>query len=192
MAMTLTAVADELEPYARGGTQQRYTIDSARTVVSFEVRSFGIFRQRGWFGASSGSVTLDPQSDAGTFDVMVDARTIQASSDARRRIISGVGLLNADKFPDISYKAAHVAFYEGKPIRVDGELTLLGVTRPVPLRVSGYHCTPPTDKDSRRCMMDASAMFRRSEFGMTGAMPLAGDKVRLTIHAEARAVPTDK
>jgi hypothetical protein len=36
-------------------------------------------------------------------------------------------------------------------------------------------------------MMDASAMFGRSDFGMTGSMPLAGNRVRLAIHAEATA-----
>jgi hypothetical protein len=36
-------------------------------------------------------------------------------------------------------------------------------------------------------MMDATAIIRRSEFGITGSMPLAGDKVRLAIHAEATA-----
>jgi polyisoprenoid-binding protein YceI len=179
--------ADELKSQPYRDSAQRYTIDSARTVVSFEVRSLGIFRQRGWFGASYGHVTLDPLAAEGTFDVVIDATTIQASSDARLRIVRGSGFLNVEQFPEIAYKAKHVAFYNGKPIRVDGELTLLGVTHPVPLKVSAYQCTSPADEALRRCMMDASAMFRRSDFGMTGSMPLAGNRVKLAIHAEATA-----
>ena len=188
--MTLTTVAGDPETDPHRDTGLQYTIDSARTVVSFEVRSFGIFRQRGWFGLSSGNVTLDPQADEGSFDVIIDTRSIRASSDARLQIIRGPGFLNVAKFPEISYSAQHVAFNDGKPIRVDGELTLLGVTHPVPLRVSGYSCTSAAVEDARRCTMDASATFRRSEFGMTGSMSLAGDKVRLAIHAEAIAVGT--
>jgi polyisoprenoid-binding protein YceI len=191
-AASLTTVADEPEQRMRRDAAQAYSIDSARTVVSFEVRSLGTFRQRGWFGSSSGHVTLDPQNGAGTFDVIVDATTVQASSDARLRIIRGASFLNVERFPRIAYEAEHVTFSDGKPIRVDGTLTLLGVTHPVPLKVSGYQCTAPADGNQQRCTMDASAMFTRSEFGMTGSMLLAGDKVRLVIHAEATAVAIDE
>jgi polyisoprenoid-binding protein YceI len=187
-----SAHADDLKSQPRWGRAARYTIDSARTVVSFEVRSFGIFRQQGWFGTSSGCVWLDPQADEGTFDVVIDARTVQAGSDARLRIMRGAGFLNVEKFPEISYKAEHVIFNAGEPIRVEGELTLLGVTHAVTLRVSGYHCTPLVDADLRRCVMNATAIFRRSEFGMTSSMPLAGNRIRLLIHAEATADPGDE
>ena len=158
---------------------ERYTIDSTRTVVSFEVRSLGIFKQRGRFSTSSGSVSLDPEADEGTFDVVIDARTLQASSDAVLQVMRGAGFLDVEHFPEIAYKAAHVVFREDKPIRVEGELTLLGVTHPVPLSVSGDRCSQPAPTDVRRCMMDAIATFKRSEFGMTGSMPFAGDRIKL-------------
>jgi polyisoprenoid-binding protein YceI len=186
-ALSVNAVADGLKPQPRRDTAARYTIDSARTVVSFEVRSFGFLRHRGRFRKSSGSVSLNPQADEGKFDVVIDARSIQAGNDAELKIMRGAGFLNIEKFPEISYKSEHVSFYDGEPIRVDGELTLVGVTHPVPLRVNSYHCTDPVDLELRRCMIDATAIFRRSEFGITGSMPLAGDKVRLAIHAEATA-----
>jgi polyisoprenoid-binding protein YceI len=188
-ALSVNAVADELKPPPRRDTAARYTIDSAGTVVSFEVRSFGVLRHRGRFQKSSGSVSLDPQADEGTFNVVIDARSIQAGNEVELKIMRGAGFLDVEKFPEISYKSEHVSFYDGEPIRVDGELTLVGVTHPVPLRVNSYHCTDPVDLELRRCMMDATAIFRRSEFGMTGSMPLAGDKVRLAIHAEATADP---
>jgi polyisoprenoid-binding protein YceI len=170
---------------------KRYTIDSGRTVVTFEVRSFGIFKQRGRFGMSCGSVWLDPEADEGTFDVVIDARSIQAGSESRLRIMRGADFLNVEKFPKIAYRSEHVIFNDGEPTRVDGELTLLGITRPVPLRISGYHCTLPADESLRRCMIDATATFKRSEFGMTGSMPLAGNRISLAIHAEATAGASD-
>jgi polyisoprenoid-binding protein YceI len=183
--------ADETKSQPRGRVAKRYTIDSARTVVTFEVRSFGIFKQRGRFGMSFGSVSLDAEAGEGTFDVVIDARSIQAGSEARLRIMRGADFLNVEKFPKISYKSEHVIFNDDEPARVEGDLTLLGITRPVPLGVSGFACTPPTDADLRRCVMDATAIFKRSEFGMTGSMALAGDRIRLAIHAEATADPID-
>ena len=184
-ALTVAASADEPTPQPLADTAQRYIVDASRTQVSFEVRSLGIFKQRGWFGRSSGVVTLDPQASRGTFDVVIDATTVQASSAARLRIIRGAGFLNVEQFRAISYKSEQVAFSDGKPSRVDGELTLLGVTHPVPLRVSAYQCAASVEGRPQRCTMDASAVFRRSDFGMTGSTPLAGDRIRLTIHAEA-------
>jgi len=176
----------------RGDKAKRYTIDSARTVVTFEVRSFGIFKQRGRFGMSSGSVSLDPEAGEGTFDVVIDARSIQAGSEARLRIMRGADFLNVEKFPKIAYRSEQVIFNDGEPTRVEGELTLLGITRPVPLSVSGFRCTPPTAPDLRQCAMDATATFKRSEFGMTGSMRLAGDRIRLAIHAEATATGSER
>ena len=171
---------------------ERYTIDSARTIVSFEVRSLGVFRQHGWFGTAFGSVSLDPRAGEGRFEVVIDARSIQAGNDAVLRVMRGPGFLDIEKFPEIAYKAAHMIFSDDQPIRIEGELTLLGATHPVPLRVSGYHCSPATGWNLRRCMMDATAIFKRSEFGMTGSLPFAGDRVRLAIHAETTADPIDE
>jgi hypothetical protein len=61
-ALSVNAVADELKQLPRWDTAARYTIDSARTVVSFEVRSFGVLRHLGRFRKSFGSVSLDPQA----------------------------------------------------------------------------------------------------------------------------------
>jgi polyisoprenoid-binding protein YceI len=192
MFPTCTLLSHELGIHATHVISERYTIDSARTVVSFEVRSFGIFKQRGRFMTSSGSVSLDPKADEGTFDVVIDARTIQANSDSVLQVMRGVGFLNVARYPEIAYKAQHVVFRDGEPIRVEGELTLLGVTRPVPLSVSGYRCSQPAPTEASRCMMDAIATFRRSEFGMTGSMPFAGNRVKLAIHAEATAQRIDE
>ena len=183
--------ADGLNPRRHLDIAKRYTIDSAHTVVSFNVRSFGIFKQHGRFGKSIGSLSLDPRVDEWTFEVVIDARSLQADSGTTLRIMRGSGFLNVERFPEISYKAARVIFNRGEPTRIQGELTLLGVTQPILLSVSGYHCTSPADQALRRCAMDATATFKRTEFGMTGSMPLAADRVKLAIHAEATADPFD-
>lgn len=170
------------------GAAERYTIDSARTVVSFEVRSFGIFRQRGGFATTLGSVSLDPQTGEGGFDVVIDARSVRAGVEAVQRMVRGKCFLNVDQYPNIAYRTQQSIFFNGGPAFIEGDLTLLGITHAVPLRVSAYRCTLTRD---RRCMIEASAVFKRSEFGMTGSMRLAGDKIRLFIHAEATADPIE-
>src|ERR1700742_2220323 len=66
---------------------QHYEIDAAQTRVSFEVRTFGIFRERGWFDAVTGTLVLDTQADTGQLDIVIDARSLRARNGALERLI---------------------------------------------------------------------------------------------------------
>ena len=72
---------------------------------------------------------------------------------------------------------------QGKPARIEGELTLLGVTRSVPLQVSSYDCVDESGAGDR-CAIVATANVKRSAFGMTRYMLFAADDVQLAIQAE--------
>jgi polyisoprenoid-binding protein YceI len=82
-------------------------------------------------------------------------------------------------------------FSSGRPMRIEGELTMLGVTRAVALDVSSYDCT---DQLSQRCTIVASASLKRSAFGMTRYMLFASDDVKLAIQAEgvSRSTPATR
>jgi polyisoprenoid-binding protein YceI len=161
---------------------QQYTIDSAQTRVSFEVRAFGIVRERGWFDAVTGSVVLDTEADTGQLDIVIDARSLRARNGALERLIRGRSFLNVDLYPQMAYAARRIVFSAGKPDLIDGELTMRGVTQSVPLRVTAYACT--SGGAQQECKMDASATLRRSTFGMTGYRSIAADKMLLSIRAE--------
>ena len=163
---------------------RRYTIDSTQTRVSFEVRVFGIIHQRGWFEAITGSVILDSEAGTGQLDIVIDARSIRAHSGALERLIRGISFLNVDVYPQLAYDARRIVFSAGRPALVDGELTMHGVTRPIPLRVTAYTCTSGDVR--QECVMDAEATLRRSDFGMTGYKSLAADEMLLNVRAAAK------
>ena len=171
-------------------TAAEYAIDPARTVVSFEVRNAGFSVQRGRLHGAIGTVGLDPKAGSGWIDIVVDARSIETGSKVMESFLRGKGLLNVEQYPEISYKAERVVFAYGEPQRIEGELTLLGVTRPVPLTVSEYACTPRVLLVRQRCMIDANATFKRSEFGMTRYTTFNSDEVKLAIRAEGVWPPT--
>jgi len=166
---------------------QEFTLDPARTTVSFEVRNFGVFTERGRFAGAAGSGMLDPAASDGSLNVVIDARSLRASNSAKERFLLGRGMLNAESFPEITYEAKRVLFDDEQPVRIDGELTLLGVTRPVSLAIVAYGCVR-TDTMSR-CLLDASATFRRSDFGMNRYLTVASDEVTLTIRTELEQRP---
>jgi polyisoprenoid-binding protein YceI len=161
-------------PHA-GATE--FTLDPSRTVVAFEMRSMGTL-QRGEFRQTAGTVTLDSAAERGELDIVIDARSLQASNQATTRFVRGPAMLDTEAHPQIAYRAQHIVFSEGKPMRIDGELTLLGVTRAIPLQVDSYDC------EDERCAIVATAKVKRSAFGMTRYMLFASDDVKLAIQAE--------
>jgi polyisoprenoid-binding protein YceI len=155
-----------------------YTLDPSRTIVTFETRSMGIL-QRGEFSRMSGTAMLDSAHERGELDIVIDARSLRASTEATANFVRGPSMLNTELHPEIAYRAERVVFSHGKPARIDGELTLHGITRSVPLQVSSYDCV-----SGERCAIVATASVKRSEFGMTRYRLLASDEVKLAIQAE--------
>ncbi|HET9447459.1 MAG TPA: YceI family protein [Steroidobacteraceae bacterium] len=167
-----------------------YTIDPSRTLVSFEMRSLGT-TQRGEFSGATGTVMLDSAEQRGEIDIVIDARSLKANTAATAKFVSGPSLLNTAVHPQIAYQAQHIVFSGGRPARIEGELTLLGVTRPVALHVSDYDCNGQVDE---RCTLVATAYVKRSKFGMTRYRMFASDEVKLAIQAEgvSRSTPATR
>jgi polyisoprenoid-binding protein YceI len=162
-----------------------YTIDPARTVVSFEVRNVaGISTQRGKFNGATGSVVLDVQEQSGRVDIVIDARTLEAGNDAIENFMRGQSLLDVEEYPEITFRAVRIEFQDGEPHRIEGELTLRGVTKALALTVTDYGCKRARVADEQRCKMDAVATFKRSEFGMTRYLTFTSDEVTLAIRTE--------
>ena len=93
---------------------------------------------------------------------------------------------NADKFPVMTYTSRDVVFDGDVPIGANGELTLLGVTRPVALKIAGFKCATHPYFRRTICGAEVTATIKRSEFGMTTGLPVdVGDEVRIVIPVEA-------
>src|SRR5262245_18642732 len=158
---TCAVLAAGLAPVHAQSASHAYAIEPAHTVVSFEVTNLGIAKRQGVFKDVTGTVLLDPQGGNGSIDIVVNARSIKTGDAATQAFVRGKSFLNVDEYSEIAYRAERVVFADGKPARIEGKLTLLGVTKDVSLAVSGYDCG-----DTAHCVLDAAATFSRSEFGM--------------------------
>jgi polyisoprenoid-binding protein YceI len=161
-----------------------YTIDPAYTIVSFEVKRMGFSHRSGEFRSVAGTVALDAATGSGSLEIAVDTRSIRAGSETEEKFLRGPSVLDVEQHTEIAYKAEHVVFADGKPERIDGVLTLRGVTRPVSLIVTGYRCSAQA-APGPKCVLDATAVFKRSEFGMTSYLAIISDDVKLSIHGVA-------
>jgi polyisoprenoid-binding protein YceI len=92
---------------------------------------------------------------------------------------------NTAKFPTIEFRASKIVFDGDKPASIPGELTLVGVTKPVTLTIAGFGCgTNPVNK-REVCGADAYATIKRSEFGIVKYLPGISDEVKLVISVES-------
>ena len=183
MSRTLLALALALAPAAHA--QEAYTIDPRHTFPSFEVLHHGFSIQRGRFNQTTGKVVLDRARQAGTVEIRIEAASIDTGLDELEKVLRGPGFFDVERHPLITFRASKLRFDGDRLAGADGELTLLGVTRPVSLEVSLWKCGlyPPNRKQA--CGAEAGTRIRRSEFGMTGSLPGVADEVRIAIQIEA-------
>ncbi len=84
----------------------------------------------------------------------------------------------------MTYKSTGVTFAADAPATIEGNLTLLGVTKPVKLTIERLKCNPATATAKERCGGNASGKLKRSEFGMSRGIPSIGDEITLSLGFE--------
>ncbi|NJD33979.1 MAG: YceI family protein [Betaproteobacteria bacterium] len=164
---------------------ESYTIDPRHTFPSFEVSHYGFSLQRGRFNKLSGTLELDAATKKGSVDVTIDMTSIDMGFEAWNKQMRGENFFQTDKFPQARFIARDFAFDPDKPTPVSGELTLLGVTRSVVLKVSQWRCAKHPILPRQLCGADLEATIKRSDFGMNANLPGIGDDVRISIPVEA-------
>ena len=171
---------------------ETYVLDPVHSQPWFQTTHMGMTHQLGSFVKSQAKVTIDREAKTGSVDVTIDAASVR-SFDATRldAILKGEKYFNVEKFPTITFKSTSMKFDGDNVVGVDGELTMLGVTKPVALTIVNLVCGPQPFNKKPMCGGEATATIKRSEWGMTAGLPLApGDEVKLVIPIEAYKAET--
>ena len=164
---------------------QTYRVDPRHTHVNWAVSRMGGITFRGKLARNTGAVMLDAAAGKGEVEISLDARGAMSGNDMLDKVLLTASFFNVEKFATASYKSSNVAFNGQAPVRVEGELTMLGVTRPVTLTITNFKCGVEPFSKLRFCAADATATIKRSDWGMIGAMQLAGDEVKIDVAIEA-------
>ena len=140
---------------------------------------------RGKFTKSSGTVVLDRVAKTGAINIKIDAGSIDFGMPALNIRAKTAELFDVSQFPTATYTSTSITFDGEKPVAVEGNLTLHGVTKPVKLTINKFACTPDPMTKRERCGADASAEFSRADFGMNLGLPKFSPQVKLAIQVEA-------
>ena len=164
---------------------ETFTIDPSHTYPMFEVSHFGLSVQRGRFDKTGGKIVLDREARSGSIDVNIDAASINMGFDAWNKVMTGEDLFNVAKFPAMTFKSDKLIFEGDKIVGADGEFALLGVKKPMRLKVSNFACVQHPMLKKFVCGAEVSADIKRSDFGMSTGIPVVGDDIRLISPVEA-------
>lgn len=163
-----------------------YNIESNHTYPSFEADHLGgVSVWRGKFTKTSGKIVLDKAAKTGSVDITIDANSLDFGHDKMNSHAKSNEMFDVSQFPNATYKSKSINFSGDQPVSVDGELTLHGVTRPVKLAINKFKCIMHPMVKKEVCGADASAEFKRTDFGINYGTPFFSPDVKLAIQVEA-------
>ena len=186
-SIVLTAV-----PLDAAAAPETYTLDPLHSSVLFGIDHMGLSTVHGRFDKFSGKFSVDRAAKKGDVELTVDTASVNTNDNdkgsrqrSRDEHLRSADFFNAAEFPKMTYKSTNVVFSGDNPTAVEGNLTLLGVTKPVTLKVDRFSCNPATATAKERCGGDGSGKIKRSDFGMSRGIPQIGDELLLTVSFEA-------
>jgi polyisoprenoid-binding protein YceI len=167
------------------GASGSYVIDPLHSFARFEYNHWGYTTVGGRFDKTSGKIAIDTDKKTGSVDVVIDARSVSAGSDEFNTHLQGPDYFDTAKHPTITFKSNTFTFEGDRLDRVEGDLTIKSITKPVTLVLTSFLCKmhPLFKKDY--CGANATAKIKRSDFNAGKYAPFVADEVLLSISLEA-------
>lgn len=161
-----------------------YNLDPTHTYPYFSVSHLGFSTLHGRFNTTSGKITMDKEKGTGSVEIEVDVNSIDTAHEKRDKHLRSPDFFNAAEFPKMTYKSTKVTINKDDSAVVEGNLTIMGVTKPVKLQVTKISCGVHPFNKKDVCGFDATGKLKRSDFGMKYGLPGIGDEITLNIEAE--------
>lgn len=148
-----------------------WQIDPGHAEVAFVGRHFMLTKVRGRFTDVSGVVRIAPDPADSTVEVAIAMASVNSGNDTRDDHLRSADLFDVERWPTATYRSTRVTWTGGDEATVDGELTIRGITRPVPLAVRFVgHALDPWG--AQRAVFSATGRINREDFGITWNMAL--------------------
>jgi polyisoprenoid-binding protein YceI len=185
MKKQLATLAFALAAAPAFAAPETYVADSSHTFSRFSYSHFGYSTQQSRFNKNSGKVVFDKVAKTGSVDIVIDTQSVDTGYATFDEHIQGEDFLDTAKHPTATFKSTKVIFEGDKPAKVEGNLTLKGVTKPVTLTVTSFQAMPHPMLKKDAIGANAYTVVKRSEFNAGKYAPYVGDEVRIDLAIEA-------
>ncbi|HPQ50661.1 MAG: YceI family protein [Alphaproteobacteria bacterium] len=169
---------------------ETYTFDPFHTNLFWKANHFGFSNPSGKFATVSGTVLLDESNPAASsVNVTINTASIVTGIDLFNEHLKADKFFNVEKFPTATFASHKVDITGSETAKVEGNLTLLGITKPVTLDVKLNKIGENPISNLKTAGFSATGIVKRSDFGITYALPGVSDDVEIAIEAEANIQP---
>jgi polyisoprenoid-binding protein YceI len=170
-----------------------WDVDTSHATAAFKVRHLMLAHVRGQLGPVTGSAFIDEQDLARSrVDISIDARGVDTREPKRDEHLRSADFFDVATHPTVTFKSTNVEAPRGLAgdLRVTGDLTIRGVTRPITLEVEALG---PTIKDpwgNARRGVSARGRLNRKDWGLKWNLAIeaggvaVGDEVAIEIEVE--------
>ena len=155
------------------------------TYPRFSYSHFGYSTQLSRFNKTSGTITLDAAKRVAAVDIVIDTTSVDTGLAAFDEHIQAAEFLDTAKYPTATFKSTGVRFEGDKPVAVEGNLTLKGITKPVTLTITSFQAMEHPMQKKDAIGANAFTVVKRTDFDMGKYAPYVGDEVRIDIAVEA-------
>ncbi|MFJ9348777.1 YceI family protein [Streptomyces sp. NPDC101237] len=168
-----------------------YTLDPAHTTLGFVARHAMVTNVKGSFEQFEGTLHLDgsdPSKSTASLDIVMDS--ITTGSPDRDGHLKSADFFKTDEFPTMTFRSTKAEALGGDDYRITGDLTILGVTRPVTIDLE-FNGAAKDPFGNERVGFEGKAEIKRSDWGVTwnAALETGGvlvsDKIKLNFDISA-------
>ncbi|MBT3619697.1 MAG: polyisoprenoid-binding protein [Porticoccaceae bacterium] len=144
-----------------------YEIDPNHTFPAFEADHMGgLSLWRGKINSTSSEINLDKKNKTGSVNVVMEILSIDFGHDEMNKRAKSDDMFDIEEFPQASYEGKLINFQDGAPTKVEGELTLHGITKNVDLEIKAFKCRLHPFKLREVCGADLRGNIMRDDFGI--------------------------
>jgi polyisoprenoid-binding protein YceI len=185
----MTVTATTTETGVPGYEAATWTIDPVHSEVGFSVRHMMVSKVRGRFTRFSGEIVTADDPAQSSVTAEIDLSSINTGQEQRDEHIKSADFFEVETYPTMTYRSTGIKVEDGEYL-LEGDLTLKGVTRTVPLKLElqGFG---PDPYGGYRAGFTATGELNRSDFNVSFNAPMAnggvvvGDKIQLHLEIEA-------
>jgi polyisoprenoid-binding protein YceI len=169
---------------------EKYDIDASHSEVVFGWNHFGFSNPTARFDKIEGSVLLDKADlTKSSISVSLPLESLDTRVAKLDEALKSPDFFDAAKYPTITFKSTKVEKAGENGLKITGDLTIHGVTRPVTLDAKvnkiGIFEIPGVIK-AQAAGFDATTVIRRSDFGVTKYVPAVSDEIPVRITLDAK------
>ncbi len=184
MKRTMLFVAAAFLPLSAAQAEM-FTIDPGHTYPHFRINHLGFSTMHGRFNTTSGTLQFDPAAKQASVEITIDASSVDTGHKKRDDHLRSPDFLNVAEHPEIKFKSTQVSWNGATPASVTGNLTIMGVSKPVTLTVTEMNCGEHPFSKKHTCGFNAMGEIKRSDFGVKYGLPAIGDEMELMFEVEA-------